>query len=72
MYCAMCIKNYYRSGEQVYDNGINIQQFQTGWWNSDNYIPLTEVASFQASKFGTNMFKQNTEAKMDKPWVLVH
>jgi len=32
LYCAMYKKNYYRSGEQVYDNGINIQQFKTGWW----------------------------------------
>jgi len=48
-----------------------LQQFQTGWWDVDNFIPLTEVASFQASKFGTNMFKQIMRQNRYKPWVLV-
>jgi hypothetical protein len=47
----------------VYENGMNIQQFQTGWWDGDNFIPLAEVASFQASKFHINMFKQNNVTK---------
>jgi hypothetical protein len=64
-------KNYYRSREQVYDNGIDTQQFKTGRWDGDNFIPLTEVASFQAIKFGINMFKQMRQ-NMYKPWVLVH
>lgn len=56
LHCTVpCIKkNYYRSGEQIYANGNNIQQFKTGWW----LVPLTELASFQASKFGRNTYVQ--------------
>lgn len=74
LHCTVpCIKkNYYKSGEHVYDNGINIEQFKTGLWDGDNFILLTEVASFQASKFGINMFKQIMRQNTYKPWVLVH
>jgi hypothetical protein len=57
--------------EQVCDNDSNIQQSKIGWWDGDNFIPLTKVMSLHASRFGINIFKQNNEIKTDQLCVLV-